>query len=107
MDIKQAAIDILREWFPEGSTAYCIVRHVARSGMSRVIGLVCIRPGDDGKLIIRHPNWTASVVLGWRVDKARDGIHVSGCGMDMGVHLVSTLAYAMYGRSDALEHVWL
>jgi hypothetical protein len=97
-------------FFPEGSTVYCILRSRSRSGMSREIGLVIFKDGAEfGQLdrVVYHPNHLASELSGERVNKAGEGLVVRGCGMDMGFHLVSNLAIVIYGRSDALRHVWL
>lgn len=106
--VRQEQIDNLREWFPKGSTVYTILRHVARSGMSRTIGVLALLPGK-GTPDFRHPNYAVSVVLGDRLDTSngRDGVRVSGCGMDMGFDLAYRLGQALYGDGYALKHCWL
>lgn len=101
------AIERAREFFPEGSTAYTILRSVSRSGMQREIGLVALHVDKDGRIIDLHPNYCAAQALGWSQNKHNDAIKVRGVGMDMGFHLVDTLSYALYGRSNALKHRWL
>lgn len=88
---KAEAIAQLREWLKPGDTVHTILRNVSRSGMSREIGVVILRP--DG--VTLHPNWSVAKALGLRQGK-RDGVIVGGCGMDMGFHLVSNLAYILY-----------
>lgn len=108
---KQTAKDIAREeqlanlrhWYPKGSTVYTILRGVSRSGMQRTIGLLAIIGPDD----LRHPNYAAATVLGYRQDKHTDGLKVSGGGMDMGFHLAYNLSHALYGDGYALNHRWL
>ena len=88
---KEEAIARLREWLKPGDTVYTILRSVSRSGMSREIGVVINR---DGAFL--HPNYAVADALGWRINKHGDGIKVSGCGMDMGFHVVYNLGYVMY-----------
>ena len=98
----QEQIENLRAWFPKGSTVYTILRHVSRSGMRRQIGVVAILGPDD----IRHPNYAVSTALGYRLSDG-DGVIVYGAGMDMGFHLVHSLALKLYGDGYALNHRWL
>lgn len=100
-ELRDEQLTNLRDWFPKGSTVYTIVRNVARSGMSREIGVVAIVGADD----IRHPNYAASVVLG--LPLKRDAVKVSGCGMDMGFWLAYELGQKLYGDGYALNHRWL
>lgn len=110
---RDQAIERLREWFPKGSTVYTILRHVSRSGMQRTIGLVSLRGQEDGRetnpnaVDIRHPNYAASEVLGYTLDKQREGVKVGGCGMDMGFAVVYDLARVLYDDGYALKHEWL
>ncbi len=104
----------LRDWIKPGDTVYTIMRHKSRSGMRRHISLAIFR---DGRPL--HPNYAASVVLGYRQDKKTDALIVDGGGMDMGFHLVYSLAAALYnglgedGKPDgkgfgyALRQEWL
>ncbi len=52
-------------------------------------------------------NYAVSEVLGLRQHPKLDGVVVAGAGMDMGFHLVSSLAYVLYGDQRALKHRWL
>ncbi len=100
----------LREVLPPGSTCYTVLRHCARSGMSRSIDLFAM--GADGPQCVTF--WAARV-LGDRIDQKHGGIVVPGCGMDMGFHLTYALANRLYpGGTDAntdggysLKHRWL
>ena len=94
----------LREWFPKGSTVYTILRHVSRTGMQRVIGVVSIAPSSrwaDG-VVVRHPNYATSEVLRVRLDKKREGVVIGGCGMNMGFALVNNLSCALHHEYDCL-----
>tara|TARA_R110000823_G_C15693993_1_gene475688 strand:+ start:182 stop:526 length:345 start_codon:yes stop_codon:yes gene_type:complete len=100
--------DILREAFPKGATAFTTVRHVARSGMSRRISVLAtsIRSGDGS---ISNYSYAVSQVLGWKHGPSRESasVKVSGCGMDMGFHLVYTLSSILYGDGYAIKQRWI
>ncbi len=111
---KEEALEQLRAWLPRGTRIYTILRHVSASGMTRDISLVVF---IDGQPI--HPNWTAAKALGLRLNKggAYDSIRISGCGMDMGFHLVHQISSVLYGKDEkgnyshegaySLKHEWL
>jgi hypothetical protein len=86
----------LREWLPEGSTVFTLVRSVSKSGMSRQISVFCVEVSD-----IRNLDWMVAQALDWRI---RDAVVVQGCGMSMTFHLVDTLSYALYGGGGKLVH---
>lgn len=74
-----------------GTTVYTVLRHVARSGMSRVVDAFVMTgngPQPVGFLFAR--------LLGWRWDGTRGGVWVSGCGMDAGMELVYAASSALY-----------
>lgn len=92
----------LRELLPPGSTVYTSLRHVSRSGMYRSIAVYAIVPTDNTPAhpTGSEPQWITgyvAAVLDERIDE-RDGLAVTGCGMDMGFHVVYNLAWALYGR---------
>lgn len=109
-EIAQAeAVKTLKDWgLKDGTIVWAKVVRVSSSGMSRQICLYMVAP--------RHNNISASIfnttydikditywsaqALGWGYggDGYRDGIKVSGCGMDMLFHTINQLSYAMgYG----------
>lgn len=88
---RDAALTKLRSLLPPGSTVYCVLRHVSRSGMQRVIDPFII--GEDARPF-RLAYWLRD--LGFRVDSRRDGIVCNGAGMDIGWHLVFTLSRMLY-----------
>lgn len=90
-DERDKARDSLRAMLPPGATVYTNLRHRARSGMSRVIDLHVIEDGE-----IRWIGYTAATAIGMRYDRDRNGIRVSGCGMDMGFYVVYELSEALY-----------
>lgn len=102
---KKYLMDIL----PVGGTCYTQVTSVAKSGMSRKMKFFAVK---DGEII--DVTWRVATVLGDSVQ--HDGtIRVSGCGMDMGFHIVYCLSRTLYGdvkcnESDsghALKQRWL
>ena len=92
---------LLKEWFPKGSTAHTTVVHVARSGMSRHIKVFAIS-GER----IQNVSYYVSKLLDWKLTK-NDGVFVSGCGMDMGFHLIYTLSRVLYDDGYAIKHSWI
>lgn len=105
---KLEAIKQLREYLPAGSTVYTILRDVSRSGMSRRISVVAFSKGDTVDMYPLHITHLVSQAIGWRIKTGfNDALVVSGCGMDMGEHLVQTLSYALYGNSHSFKQAWL
>ncbi len=90
---KEAAIQRLREWLKPGDTVFCILRHVSRSGMFRVIDLVVFdkKTGQD-----YHLGYNAALAMGDGYDRKREGVRISGCGMDMGFALVYNLGATLW-----------
>lgn len=89
---QQEAIDRLRQWIKPGDTVHCILRHVSKSGMFRVIDLVHIT--QDGA--IKALGYNAAKTLGDKYDPEREGIRISGAGMDMGFALVYNLGSTLW-----------
>lgn len=86
----------LRDWIKPGDTVYTILRHVSSSRMTRDIGVVLLKKDKDG-VIDLHPNYAVSKVLGYTLNKgSRDGVRVSGCGMDLGFEIVYNLGRALW-----------
>lgn len=88
---QQQAAEYLRTLFPPGATVSTILLHASRSGMSRSIGVLAVEDGE-----VRDVSWAVARVLDWRFDRDRGGVKVSGCGMDMGFHLVYALSRTLY-----------
>lgn len=112
MKYSKAEQEEARAWFeqhaPRGSTVYTILDRVSRSGMNRVIRVLIIQDGKEkNDPAIFHPNYSAARLLGYSQEKRGDGLKVSGCGMDMGFHVVYSIAQAVYGDGYALKHRWL
>lgn len=94
---RAEAIAELRKLLPPGSTVYTIVTHVARSGMSRNIKLYCLEM-TDGKPGLRWISNYAARAIDYPQANRDGALKVGGCGMDMCWHVVSSLAYALYGH---------
>jgi len=100
---RDESLAFLREELKPGDTVYCILRHVSRSGMVRDIAPIVFSEGQP-----RFLWWHVANVLGWRaMGDAPDAVRVNGAGMDMGFHLVYTLAHVLFGDGYALKHRWL
>ena len=92
---KQQAIDSLRNIFnlmpPEKRVIYCVLRSVSASGMSRVIDFYTIENNKP-----QYLSGLIRMALGYRMAK-NGGLVVGGCGMDMGFHVVYSVASVIYG----------
>jgi len=101
---REEARQKLRDIFAtqERPTIHTVLRHVSQSGMSRDISLLTTQDGT-----LRNITYLAAQAMGEKV-KDRNGqwvIRVSGCGMDMGFHLVYNLSYNLYEGSDRAGYV--
>ena len=86
----------MRESVNPGDTLYTILRHRSASGMLRVIDVKAL-DCTDARYPFRSLGWNvARAGIGDRWDDKNEGVRVGGCGMDMGVHLVYNLSYALY-----------
>lgn len=88
---RDEAITRLREWLKPGDTVYCILRHVSRSGMLRVIDLAATVNGETVNI-----GRTAAVAMADPYDYDRRGIRIPGAGMDMGFALVYNLGRTLW-----------
>lgn len=114
----------MHDWIKPGDTLYTILEHRAASGMSRWIRCLLVKIDDKGKPYFLYPNHAVSVILGLRRSREREGVFISGCGMDMGFEIAYRLGQALWpdgtpephgtrnGKPDsyggyALRHRWL
>lgn len=112
----------LLKYLKPGSTVYCVLRSVSRSGMNRNIDFYVFRPQKrsvamspvDGHPVYKEHRDYAPVYLsgyianlcGYARDK--DGaLKVSGCGMDMGFAVVNHLGQKLFGDGYKLNHEWM
>lgn len=93
---RDESIKILRKMLRPGTTVYCKPDHVSKSGMLCEISLYVIHKGE-----LVCINGRASQIIGWNIGK-HGGIKVTGCGMDMGFHLVYTLSSYLYPKGFKL-----
>ena len=89
---KQSSKEKLLELLKPGDTVYTILRHVSRSGMSRVIDLLVMSDGSPHSI-----SGYAAEVCNSKLDRDRWGVKISGTGMDMGFALVYELSYNLFG----------
>ena len=97
------ALERLREWVKPGDTIWCVLRSVSRTGMMRVIDFQKFEA--DGRHL--SLGWNIAKALDMPYNRDREGVRVSGCGMDMGFHVVSGLAFKLFGAESALRSEWL
>jgi hypothetical protein len=55
----------------------------------------------------REVSFYVADALRWPMDKKERAVKVVGCGMDMGLHLATSLLYKLYGDESACAHRWL
>lgn len=96
---KEAAIRELKKKLKPGDDVYTIVRHVARSGMSRSIDLYIARKRE-----IISITWLVSKALEENIDRNHGGIRIAGCGMDMGFALVYDMGRVMWPKGTRKPH---
>ena len=94
--------ELLKKHFPKGATVHLVIRRVSRSGMYRHISVHGIE--DDN---IRQYSHHVAKVLDWSYKFETGSIGVRGCGMDMGFHLVYTLASILYDDGYSLKHRYI
>lgn len=87
---REEARQKLLEMIKPGDTVYTVLRHVSRSGMYRAIDLYIMQ--DNQPVWISYT--AAKLLEGY--DQRHEACRASGCGMDMGFHLVHNLGYALF-----------
>lgn len=90
---KQEAIAQLRRYVEAGDTLYCIVRHVSRSGMMRVVAVYGIKKNEPVSL-----SRCIAKAIGLPYDHKRDGIRIGGCWMDAGFKIVYALGRVLFPK---------
>jgi hypothetical protein len=96
---EQSRAELLKMLKP-GDTVRCILRHVSRSGMYRVIDFYAIVDGEERYLSGHMKN----VGIGEEPRGGRDGIGVGGCGMDMGFACVYELGRVLWPKGTEKPH---
>lgn len=106
---KQESLEFLRGLFDgvESPRVFTVLRHVSSSGMSRDVSCLVV---VDGAL--RDISWHVARVTGFtlRDSHGRWVVRVSGCGMDMGFHVVYALSHYLFDGQDragyVIKHEW-
>jgi hypothetical protein len=86
----------LLEYLKPGGTVYTVLRHRAASGMSRTIQVVTIENDRDRGPWVAHLGYNVAAALGLTYDRDREGVRVSGCGMDMGFWLAYEIGATLW-----------
>lgn len=89
----------LKDMLPVGSRVYGFVRHVSSSGMSRRISFYAIK--DNTPIFL---DGLFSNVTEFKRHKDKEGLIVGGCGMNMIMHVVTTVAQVVHGNSSAWSY---
>lgn len=89
-----AGLEALKECIQVGSRIYYTVTSVAASGMSRHMKFFMVRDGEIKSLT--HAI-AAALALKWNGDGS---LTISGCGMDMGFHVVYTIGRMLWPEGD-------
>jgi hypothetical protein len=104
--IKKEAIDILKSIIKKDDVLYTQLNHVSQSGMMRHISIKYIKdnkPMDITGYIAEANDWKEA--------KNRfggyNGIKVSGCGMDMGFHVIYNISKTLFNDGYAIKQQWL
>lgn len=95
--LRKEAIDSLREMIHPGDTIYCVLRHVSKSGMFRRISLEVMVDNQPRNI----DGYAARLGLADQRDE-KEGLGVSGCGMDMGFSLVYNLGRVLFPDFDCI-----
>jgi hypothetical protein len=82
---KTEAYNRLKKY--RGKQIACVINSVSRSGMTRRMEFYA-----DG---YNRIGWDISRIIDYPYDMDKGGLRVSGCGMDMVFHVLSSLNYAM------------
>jgi len=105
LDYDYAKEQLLTHYVNEGDTIYTVLRSVAPSGMSRTMSL---KVAKNGK--IQDLTYYASVVLDYPLVEVNGSraLRVGGAGMDMGFHVVYSLARVLFrdkyeGQPEAVD----
>lgn len=99
--LKEASKLWLVETVRRGDKVYTVLRHCSRSRMRRLIDLYIIRDNEPQYL-------TGHVTQFLEYSRHDSGaLVVDGAGMDMGFHVVHSLACALFNDGNALKHEWL
>lgn len=89
---QEQSIEFLHEYLSPGQDVYTSVKHVSRSGMSRVISVHIV----DSQGEILDISFHVARAIGASFDRDRWGVKMGGTGMDMAFAVVYELGRALY-----------
>lgn len=94
--VAESTAALLKMLMPT-TEVYATLKKVSPSGMNRRIALLIAEKGPNNTTQIRNiSGWVADVLgLKWNDDGS---VSISGCGMDMGFHLVYTLSRTLWPK---------
>ena len=111
--LKKNALEYLHEAIKPGDRVYTVLNRKSASGTTRHISCY-IATIYDGKPGIRNISHLVAAALELRRNFDTGGVVVTGCGMDMGFHLVYELSSVMFfdtvkkgAAGYVLKHEWL
>lgn len=97
---RAEAITDLHERIKAGQTVYTKLNHCSSSGMTRYISLFIIVDNE-----LSNIDYLVGLALGERsVSGKHEGLKATGCGMDMGFHLVYNLGRTMWPTGTNKPH---
>ena len=94
--------ETLKSQIKKGDTVHTVVRKVSPSGMYRHISII-VKSGDN----LLNQSYNIAKLLGYTYKDKTNSVGISGCGMDMGFHLVHHLSSELYGDGYAIKQRWL
>jgi len=100
---RDEALTELRRECPPGTTINLILRNVSRSGMSRRISALVNTTWGDGTTGLRQLDGLIDAAGIAKLSRHGEGVTMTGCGMDMGFHLVYTLSRTLYPDGFGVE----
>lgn len=95
---KEQSRKTLLTMLKPGQTVFTVCRSVSSSGMSRRISLYIVHDGD-----MRCLDHAAADVTGYK-NSEKGGLTLTGCGTDMGFHLVETLGRVLWPDGTPEPH---
>jgi hypothetical protein len=97
---REDALLRLRAILKPGDTVYCVLRNVSASGMTRHISVFALDTQEGrtltGGWFIHDISFDVAKVLRERINRNDGGLVISGCGMDMGFHVVYELGRRLF-----------
>ena len=88
----------LRKLVKQGGIVYTALEHRSTSGMTRHISCYVVSCRE-----IENITYYVANLLGYRRAKNTGGLVVTGCGMDMGFHVVYNLGRTLFPKGGPLE----